>query len=165
MERAWVTHYDTAIEETIRQAKQVPVLINYRVGKKRFEKKPDNWDLELIEKIGESEIPYWYPTAQISLGYNTEQPLKSHGITHVHHFYTKRALMTLSKAYHLVFHSKYPIRSYLLYTVQQAVLGMAKISRYAPTHFSQVNQYLSGTLYIGSQIVDVSLKYMSSRKD
>ncbi|MFD1409399.1 DNA methyltransferase [Kroppenstedtia eburnea] len=160
VERAWATHYDAAIGETIRQAKQVPVLINYRVGKKRFEKRPDDWDLELIKKIEESEIPYWYPKNELPFGYNTQQPMKSHGVTHVHHFYSKRALMTLSKAYHLVFHSKYPIRSYLLYTVQQAVLGMAKISRYAPTHFSQVNRYLSGTLYIGSQIVDVSLKYI-----
>jgi predicted RNA-binding Zn-ribbon protein involved in translation (DUF1610 family) len=37
MERAWVTKYDSAIKETVRQAKQVPVLINYSVEKKRFE--------------------------------------------------------------------------------------------------------------------------------
>ena len=48
VERAWVTHYDTAIGETIRQAKQVPVLINYSVGNKRFEKRPDKADLALI---------------------------------------------------------------------------------------------------------------------
>jgi len=38
MDRAWVTKYDRAIGQTIRQAKQVPVLINYSVGKKRYEK-------------------------------------------------------------------------------------------------------------------------------
>ena len=51
MERAWVLRFDKAIGETIRQAKQVPVLINYSVGKKRFEKQPDAFDLALIEKI------------------------------------------------------------------------------------------------------------------
>ena len=51
MGRAWVTRYDGAINQTIRQAKQVPVLINYTYGKKRHEKTPDDFDLALIEKI------------------------------------------------------------------------------------------------------------------
>jgi hypothetical protein len=38
-------------------AKQVPVLINYSVGSKRFEKKPEVLDLELLQKIEEMEIP------------------------------------------------------------------------------------------------------------
>jgi hypothetical protein len=41
---------------------------------------------------------------------------------------------------------------------------MSKIARYAPTHYSQVNQYLSGTLYLGSQVVDVSLDYILEGK-
>ena len=41
MERAWTTKYDSAIKETVRQAKQVPVLINYSIGwkQKRYLKK------------------------------------------------------------------------------------------------------------------------------
>ena len=69
MDRAWVTKYDSAIKETIRQAKQVPVLINYSVGGKRFEKKPDEFDFALIEKIENSEIPYWFPTEALMDGY------------------------------------------------------------------------------------------------
>jgi hypothetical protein len=95
IERAWVTKYDSAIRETIRQAKQVPVLINYSVGKQRLEKKPDAFDLALIEKIEQLEIPYWFPTDRMPKGYNTEQPKVSHGITHVHHFYTKRNMWVL----------------------------------------------------------------------
>ena len=47
VERAWVTRFDSAIDETIRQVKQVPVLINYSVGNKRFEKNlmPKIWPL------------------------------------------------------------------------------------------------------------------------
>lgn len=164
VERAWVTVYDTALGETIRQAKQVPVLINYSVGTKRYEKKPDKADLALIAKIEESEVPYWFPKDALPEGYNTRQPMDSHGITHVHHFYTKRALHTLAKAYDVVPSSPESLRSYMLYTVQQAVLGMSRIARYVPTHYSQVNQYLSGTLYIGSQVVDVSLDYILKGK-
>ncbi|MGO0122460.1 DNA methyltransferase [Desulfothermobacter acidiphilus] len=94
MERAWVLRFDKAIGETVRQAKQVPVLINYSVGKKRFEKQPDAFDLALIEKIENLDIPYWYPTDRMPEGEKTRDPLNV-GITHVHHFYTKRNLWVL----------------------------------------------------------------------
>ena len=50
------------------------------------------------------------------------------------------------------------------FVFEQIVMGMARIARYVPTHFSQVNQYLSGTLYIGSQVVEVSPEYILDRK-
>ncbi len=102
MDRAWTNRYDSALKDTVKQAKQVPVLINYSIkvlGKKkppRFEKIPDKYDLNLIKKIENSDIPYWFPNDQLPDGYNTRQPIRSHGITHVHHFYTKRNLLSLS---------------------------------------------------------------------
>ena len=38
MERSWLTKYDSALKETIRQAKQVPALINYTIDGKRFKR-------------------------------------------------------------------------------------------------------------------------------
>jgi DNA modification methylase len=96
MERAWVTKYDQALQKPIRQARQAPVLINYSVGKKRFEKAPDAFDLALIRKIEQLEIPDWFPTDRMPDGYNTEQPKVSHAFTHVHHFYTRRNLWVLA---------------------------------------------------------------------
>jgi len=104
MDRAWVTKYDSALNKSIRQTKQVPVLINYSVPvptrkrPKRFKKTPDENDLALIERIENSKIPYWFPTKHLPDGYNTRQPMRSHGMTHVHHFYTKRNLWVLSLA-------------------------------------------------------------------
>jgi len=95
MDRAWVTRFDKAIGQTVRQAKQVPVLINYSVGKQRYEKNPDAFDLAIIEKIEGLDIPYWFPTDRIPEGDKTGEPLRI-GITHVHHFYTKRNLWVLS---------------------------------------------------------------------
>lgn len=88
------THYTKG--EIIRQAKQMPVLVNYSVGSKRYEKQTDSFDLALIEKISKNSIPYWYPTAELPIGYNTAQPRNSHGLSHVHHFYTKRNLWTIA---------------------------------------------------------------------
>ena len=163
LERAWFTRFDTAINKTIQQAKQVPVLINYSVGKMCFEKTPDKFDLALLEKIESSDVPYWFPMDRMMAGGETRRNDKI-GITHVHHFYTKRALITLGFGYQYVHSLDDNIKHYLLFMIQQAVLGMAKIARYVPTHYSQVNQYLSGTLYIGSQVVDVSLEYIIEGK-
>lgn len=95
VERAFETRYDRAIGQTVRQAKQVPVLINYSVGKKRYEKRPDERDLRLLEQIEQAEIPYPFPTHPLPKGDKTSDPFNV-GITHVHHFYTRRNLWALA---------------------------------------------------------------------
>ena len=95
-ERSWETRYDVKLRKTIRQAKQKPVLINYSVGKKRYEKKPDAIDMELIQKVEDKEMQYQNPVMELPKGFNTQQPKISHGLTHSHHFYTKRNYWTLA---------------------------------------------------------------------
>lgn len=144
VERARVTTYDEAIGETVRQSKQVPVLINYTVGRKRFEKQPDAEDLALIEKIDRMEIPYWFPTDRMPEG---EESRRNDilGITHVHHFYTKRNLWILSSIKSKV---RLP-QMHLLFNSQ--LINISKLNRYRPGVSFPYNP-LSGTLYIGSQI-------------
>ena len=50
-EKAYQSYFDDTIEDIVRIVKQVPVLINYSIGKKRHEKVPDNFDLDIITKI------------------------------------------------------------------------------------------------------------------
>jgi len=159
MERAWVTKNDPYITQSsssspqssiIRQAKQVPVLINYSVGKKRFEKTPDAFDLALIEKIEQLEIPYWFPTNRMPDGYNTVQPKVSHGLTHVHHFYTWRNLWVLG-----AIRSKISIPQVLLMFNSQ-LRNISRLNRYRPEVSFPYNP-LSGTLYLGSQISEANV--------
>jgi DNA modification methylase len=147
IERAWVTKYDSAIRETIRQAKQVPVLINYSVGKQRLEKKPDAFDLALIEKIEQLDIPYWFPTDRMPKGYNTEQPKVSHGITHVHHFYTKRNLWVLG-----AYCARANRRDLLL--PSSLAVHINKMRRYQPVKQGGTPG-LPGTLYISAISVEL----------
>jgi len=142
MQRAWVNKYDSAIKETVRQAKQVPVLINYTLGKTRAEKKPDASDLALIEKIEESEIPYWFPTNPIPKGDKTGEPLRI-GITHVHHFYTKRNLWVLA----LMRNSARKTNSApLQYWLDSLDSGLSKRVKHGSWSFPM--SILSGTLYL-----------------
>lgn len=163
LNRVFETSLD-AENHSIVLAKQVPVLIHYSIGTEKFTKIPDKNDIELISKVNNMEIPYWFPKDLIPEGHNLNQPKNSHGLKKIHHFYSKRALHVLAKTYSLINEIKTEDRFYLQFAFQQAILGMSKIARYVPTHYSQVNQYLSGTLYIGSQIVDVSLEYILKNK-
>jgi DNA modification methylase len=119
-ERAWETKIDHSLHMPIKQAKQIPVLLIYTVPgiKGRFEKEPDAYDLELIDKIDKLDINSWHPVAELPDGVNTRQPIRSHGMTHVHHFYTKRNLAALASFYR---HAK-SSRSRFLFT---AFLGGA----------------------------------------
>ena len=90
--KARITLFDKSLGKTAVQTKTVPAFINYTVNGKRFEKKPDKFDLDLLKKIDDFEIPYWFPIEHLPVGYNTRQPIESHGYTHVHHFFTKRNL-------------------------------------------------------------------------
>jgi DNA modification methylase len=154
LERATERVYDRDIGEFITRARQVPVLINYSVGKQRFEKEPDEYDLELIRKIEESEIPYWYPTDRMPEGYNTEQPKVSHGITHVHHFYTKRNLWVLSA---LISRTNTSFTRFLFTSV---LTRSSKQARFLAKNFfygggGWVGTSLSGTLFIPSLNIEV----------
>jgi len=163
LERAWEYVHDEAIGETVRRAKQVPVLINYSVGKKRFEKVPDENDLALIQRIEGGRIPYWYPTDELPDGEKMSDP-RNAGVTHVHQFYYKRPLYLLSKIFSVLNNTQSPNLNYLKYTFDQTIFGLSKLNRYGPTHYSQVNRMLSGTLYIGSQVSEVSLPYLIGGK-
>lgn len=150
-DRARETVYDKALKENIVLARQVPVLINYSVGKKRYEKALDAYDLELLRRIDEMDIPYWYPSDRMPEGYNTEQPKRSHGITHVHHFYTKRNLQVLSSIYH---YSQSNKTNLLIFQSVVATL-CSKLARYNLGH--RGNGPVSGTLYVPSLIAEVDV--------
>ena len=95
MGRAFSSRFDHALQKTVRQAKQVPVMINYTVAGKRVEKKPDLADLELSQRIQNTKIPYRIPSERLMPGQETRRndPI---GITHVHHFYTGRNLFVFA---------------------------------------------------------------------
>ncbi|TBN37286.1 DNA methylase [Paracoccus subflavus] len=95
LDRCWTTFNDQKLEQPVRIAKQVPVLINYSVGKSRYEKKPDSHDLAVSERCLQELIKYDYPTNKLPDGEKTGEPIRM-GINFVHHFYTHRNLLALA---------------------------------------------------------------------
>ncbi|EIC22817.1 DNA methyltransferase [Thiorhodovibrio frisius] len=141
MERAWQSSYDSSIGETVQQAKQVPVHINYSVNGKRFEKAPDGDDLNLIDRINGLNIPYWHPAVRMMEGKETRRndPI---GITHAHHFYTKRNLYALASTIDKTHFDR------TLFVVTAIIRTLTKMFRWAPR--GKHTAGTSGTLYVPS---------------
>ncbi len=157
--RAQTIFYDNSLKKTVSIAKQVPVLINYIYNGKRYKKMPDSLDMELIDKIEQVRIPFWYPNEELPKGYNTEQPKRSHGVTNVHLFYTKRTQYLLSALYNLI--SIYENRTKLLTLLTGIVNRNAyKCNRYVINKYNpkgRINGPKSGTLYIPSLVVEQNI--------
>jgi hypothetical protein len=141
-ENAMQAYFDESLGETVKISKQVPVLINYFYGGKRYEKAPDSDDLALVEKIESIKIPYWFPTDRMCEGSESRRNDK-YGIMNVHQFYTKRSLYVLSALYA----KTKGLRSRIV--VQSVNPGLvSKLVRY--NMGKRGNGVLSGTLYLPS---------------
>lgn len=165
LERAWITRFDTAIHQNIRQTKQLPVFINYNFGKKRFQKIPDATDLELIHSIFNTKTSCWFPTAEVPNGDKTSEPLRV-GISHTHQFYTKRNLIALSSLLHYIKKTN----SNILLDLHNNML--TRCSRQSSLHISNFfhggggvcKGHLTGTLYIPSLSPEIpTLKVFSDQ--
>jgi hypothetical protein len=165
--KVWEMYFDRSKEETFKRTKMVPAYIVYTYNGKRYEKIPDAFDFDLLEKIQEEKKLDWFPTNKLPVGYNTSQPIKSNGITHVHHFYTDRNLIVLSALYNrLDLHEK-------LFFTSLSSRSSKRVKPFMSNFFGKLKGKsgggwagtpLNGTLYIPSLSTEVSvLESLKSR--
>ena len=159
-ERAIELAYDSALNRNISLTKQIPVLINYILGKKRYEKRPDKDDLNLIEKIKNLDILYWHPKDEMVEGEKTNEPKRTHGLDNVHHYYTRRNLAIASYILDKKLKEK-RLNNMLKCVVQSFLLHVSKLNRRVP---GGIGRHLPGTLYIPSLSCEVSVHIMFKRK-
>ncbi len=159
-QRVFKTIFDKRLNKSIKIAESVPVLIAYTFSGKRFEKVADDFDLELLTKIDLTKTNYWHPINDLPFGYNTEQPIRSHGVSNVHLFYTIRNLFALAFLFDKIDSSPMSNKLKFLFT------GM--INRSTKMNRIHVNNYffggggwnaghLKGTLYIPSLPIETSI--------
>lgn len=163
IEHVWESVFDHNLNKTIQQTKQIPVLINYSIidsnGRYiRFEKIPDSEDLSLIKDIDSVKNPYWYPDKKIPDGEKTKEPMRI-GITHIHHFYTKRNLYILSKIFQYANKSK---SQKILFMFTSMVNRASKMNRLHLKNYINKSGgcnagYLKGTIYISSISIETSI--------
>ena len=166
LERVFESNVDAANGNVRQHVTFRPTIIRYKVDGGTFEKEPDADDLELIRRIARLPLPSELPTNRLPVEamYHGSR-LAPKGVTYIHHFFLPRATHALASMWRRAnSHANPRLRHMLLYFVEQAIWGMSILARYAPTHYSQVNQYLNGVYYVGSQISEVSPRYNLGNK-
>ena len=158
MGRFWTTSIDQALNQQVKQAKQVPVLINYSVGRQRFEKRPDAVDTALLGKIVNLSIQSKYPATRMPDGAETRRndPI---GITHTHHFYTHRNLLCLASLRSMC---SGDVGRQLLFgftSTHQFVNRLCRlnVSNYFSGKGGKVDKPLDGTLYAPSISLELNV--------
>ena len=171
LEKLQVSQHDEGTGKTVKESKRVPVLINYSVGKNRYEKKPDDRDIAILRRIDELELPAEIPTDRMMHApaevdsWGDKWRAGTASFTHVHHLFSPRAAQALAAMWRLaVIHPNERERNMLLFFVEQAIWTMSALNRYRPTGYSQVNQYLTGVYYVPSQHSEPSPWYVLEGK-
>lgn len=158
LERLYINKLDGVTGNTLSTPKRVPSLISYRVGKIRYEKKPDADDLALLKSIEAMPLPSMVPSVAFPYSEMWEAPrMRDKGITHTHHMFIPRAAQAMGHLWEKA--QAYPdarIRSFLIFMVEQAIPGLSVLNRYQPIQQgrpggSQVNRQLTGVYYVGAQ--------------
>lgn len=168
MDRVWITEYDDIVQNTVRVAKQVPTLINYSVGTKRFFKLADKNDLDLYESIKVTSFALDIPHDELPNGFNTRQPIASHGVLRAHMFFTRRNLAVISSIRSRI-KQKTKIGTTLMFWVNAAMRNLSRLSKLGTGNYfggggGAVNAGILGTLYLPSYSVESSvIKMMKER--
>lgn len=166
LERTFETRVDPVSGEMWQRVRFRPVLIAYSVEGTRFEKEPDEGDLQLLGEIEQLPWPSEMPSKRLPIKnmYHGSR-IAPKGITHVHHFFLPRAAHALSVLWRKIkAQSDTRLRHLLFFFVEQSIWGFSLMNRYRLRAYSHVNQYLTGVYYIPSQTAEPSPSYNLGNK-
>lgn len=166
LNRVFETHHDYLTGKTYKKIKYKPYEIHYKFEGKKYSKKPDKDDLDILSRVDlldwKNNIPMnKFPTDKMYHG----SRIKPKGFTHAHHFYLRRPLEALSLLWKLAKNEPDSrISKSLLFLVEQAVTSMNMQNRFGPKKYSQSNGALPLVYYIPSQVSEVSPWYVLEGK-
>jgi inorganic pyrophosphatase len=162
--RAMETVFDPILRTNIERVKCVPVLINYKVGKTRYNKAPDEKDIQTTAKMDALIVEPLLPTIELEHGDRWKRDgLSLKGITHTHHFFTSRNYKILSGLNQLCSNSNGRLKNFLKIWCTSTISRLHKLNRYIPKHNWHVGP-MSGTLYVSPLWVEISPFYFINDK-
>ncbi|MER2625062.1 MAG: DNA methyltransferase [Accumulibacter sp.] len=161
MELAFESFLDSATGKIEKRPKRVPTLINYKVGKATFSKRPDAADLAILKGIDGLQLPEEVPTTVLPDCQMTRVGrMRTTNTVATHFMFLPRAAQVLGLLWKKAkAHPDARMRQALLYYVEQAIWTTSVMNRFQPQGFKQVNKYLPGVFYVPSQICEVSPWY------
>ncbi len=165
LSHAFSTVKDSITGELRQAPKQVPVLIVYSLSGKKFEKRPDASDLDLLSRVEREAIPWFFPAIPMmhrgdSWGDTWRSGVHA-GITHTHHLFTHRNLRSLAFAWSLAKTNRAKFMLTAL-TYKSSILCSPLLSNYfaekkGHSRGGWVGKERSGTLYRPSIMSEVPI--------
>lgn len=158
--RSFETIYDDYLGKTVTINKTSPSIVVYSVGNKRYEKKADEYDITLVNKINKIHTDVFVPTYELPDGYNTQQPKKAQNINFVHQFYTKRNLIALATFFDKIDKSVLPNKLKFIFTGmvnRSTKMNRIHVSNYFYGGGGWNAGHLKGTLYIPNLPIETSI--------
>lgn len=157
------SYFDDLLNTTCLRQKEKLISVVYRRGGKQFTKEPDKGDFAVLERIKQESIRDPVPILKMlrrdgvwgdmfRAGYHL-------GVTHFHHFYSRRSLRAVAHLWREVETYPMDIRPKLRWWLQSVTIGHTRMNRYFSSSYSQVNRYLKGFLYVAQVRSEVSPWY------
>lgn len=160
------TYIDSKSNAVEKRPKRRPVSIRYSIGKVVHEKKPDQFDLDLLQRISAMPMPSALPSDVLpDMQMGRVGRMKTANVQSIPKFFLPRSAHALASMWDKA--KAQPdarIRAALLFFVEQAIWTASVLNRYRPSGFSQVNQYLTGVFYVASQHAECSPWYILEGK-
>lgn len=166
MDRVLESRIDPSSGGSWKRVKFQPAIIVYKVAGSRYNKHPDQDDLEALRRIESLDFPTTMPTARFPIEkmYHGSR-IAPKGFSQIHHFFLPRAAQALGLMWKkAISEQDSRVRAMLLYFVEQAIWNMSVCNSYRPAGFSQVSQYMKGVYYVPSQHAELSPWYVLGGK-
>jgi len=150
--------FDENVNSIIESPKRIPVTINYKVGKKSYNKKPDANDLKIIEKISASHLPKFIPRTKLpDMQMMRVGRMKPTKISFMHQFFLARSAQIMAKFWeYSQMIQDHRTRSLLCFWVESQFVNLSVRNRYRPGVSFPYNP-LSGVFYVPSMISEASV--------
>lgn len=161
--RAFQVDLDTIAGQQIKRIRQRLVLRSYKDSSgKRRHVAPEQADLDLVDLAGTFPLPSGVPCGPIPYMHMTHERnnLAALGVTHAHHFFTRRNLIAIGSLFELILSKPQPVRRALLFWLTSCLPKLSRLMNYNADGIGRVTK---GIFYFPSVSQEFSPFSMLSR--
>lgn len=166
-ERATESVFDPLLKTSIKQRKRVPVRVYGKTGSRKWQRPVTAADHATLQTVDSYPVPQTVPVAELRLG-DLYRSGYHFGITHLHHLYTRRNLVSLGTLLELVEERPPEVRDalrllVLSYNQSHSTLMTRVVVKDGQSDFVLTGAQ-SGVLYVSSLPVEKNILEGVTRK-
>lgn len=152
-EKLFTSKFDSIANEIVKTPKNIPVRINYTYKGKRYNKKPDWYDLNVVKWMEGYTDFSEVIKVKFPKGEKTHEPIRN-GLIYYHQVYTHKNLCLLDSFLKLSEGTRQEIEAQFL--LGSTISRLSKFNRYMPRHNRHVGP-MANTLYLPPLSVEINV--------